>query len=170
MKIAISYFYKMAALRFESLSWQLSNKGYLKCTFTCSCGSRTIQKHVLVHYISTGEFSENVDHIDGDTLNNEPNNLRSSTKSQNSCNRKPPQQTNLELRMFVGLLQKMWLSMRIKSGQKYTATSQESNDRVTPLFKRLESVWYTVAIRLCCADCEVSKGVRTVWVPPHPEV
>ena len=98
MKIAISYFYKMAALRFESLSWQLSNKGYLKCTFTCSCGSRTIQKHVLVHYISTGEFSENVDHIDGDTLNNEPNNLRSSTKSQNSCNRKTPTTNKLGIK------------------------------------------------------------------------
>lgn len=64
----------------------------------------------------------------------------------------------------------MQLSMQTKFVQKYTATSQESNDRVTPLFKRLVSVWYTVAIRLCCADCEVSKGVRTVWVPPHPEV
>lgn len=42
----------------------------------------------------------------------------------------------------------MQLSMQTKFVQKYTATSQESNDRVTPLFKRLASVWYTVAIRL----------------------
>ena len=62
----------------------------------------------------------------------------------------------------------MRLSMRIKSGQKYTATSQESNDRVTPLFKRLESVWHSVAIHLSCADCEVSKwNLIPIQVSPH---
>ena len=131
MKIAISYFYKMAALRFESLNWQLSNKGYLRCTFTCSEGSRTIQKHVLVHYMNTGEFSENVDHIDGNTLNNESSNLRSSTKSQNSCNRKTPTTNKLGIKNVCWFAAKrLWRVSVVKDKKRHVKYFKELEDAV----------------------------------------
>lgn len=44
--------------------------------------------HRLIFLYHNGYLPENIDHIDGNPLNNKIENLRAATKSQNNCNRK----------------------------------------------------------------------------------
>ena len=49
---------------------------------------RVFYVHRVIFAMANGYFPEEVDHIDGDTLNNRPENLRPATRSQNAMNRK----------------------------------------------------------------------------------
>lgn len=46
-------------------------------------------EHRLVHLMFTGEWPEQVDHVNGIPYDNRPDNLRSATHAQNCMNRKP---------------------------------------------------------------------------------
>lgn len=50
---------------------------------------RQYGEHRLVHLMFTGEWPEQVDHINGIPHDNRPENLRSATHAQNCMNRKP---------------------------------------------------------------------------------
>lgn len=52
------------------------------------CG-RQYGEHRLVHLLFSGEWPEQVDHINGVPWDNRPENLRSATHAQNCMNRKP---------------------------------------------------------------------------------
>jgi len=51
---------------------------------------KTYQIHRLIFMMFNGFFPKNVDHIDGNKLNNRIENLRAATTSQNMCNVKIP--------------------------------------------------------------------------------
>lgn len=62
------------------------NQGYAKCKLRGSKGKIIINmQDVVLPYAKTGEM---VDHIDGDGLNNQDDNLRCATKSQQAINRR----------------------------------------------------------------------------------
>lgn len=85
--VAKKYYYDIAARMFDSIHWS-DNGRYLHTSVTVYGKKYSVCKHVLVHYMHTGELPEAVDHIDGDTYNNEPSNLRSATALQNKQSRR----------------------------------------------------------------------------------
>lgn len=50
---------------------------------------KSFGEHRLIHLLFTGEWPEQVDHINGIRSDNRPENLRSATHAQNCMNRKP---------------------------------------------------------------------------------
>ena len=56
--------------------------GYLQCSFN----NKQYRVHRIVFALTHGYLPKTVDHIDGDVLNNRPDNLREVTDSQNSMN------------------------------------------------------------------------------------
>lgn len=61
-------------------NWYLHTYGYVSATINC--------KKVLMHRLLMGNPSLDVDHINGDRLDNRRENLRLATRSQNLANRK----------------------------------------------------------------------------------
>ena len=58
--------------------------------------------------------------------------------------------------------------MDLIEADKITKFNTENLLIVVSLFKRLASVWHSVAIHLSCADCEVSKwNLIPIQVSPH---
>jgi hypothetical protein len=64
----------------------VNNKGYR----TCSFNGKRMKVHRAVYQMFKGEIPEGlqIDHINGDRLDNSPENLRAVTPQQNSWNRK----------------------------------------------------------------------------------
>lgn len=60
----------------------VSNRGYLRTGF----GGKIYLNHRLIFLMHHGWCPAAIDHIDGNPLNNRPDNLRPATKSQNACN------------------------------------------------------------------------------------
>jgi len=61
----------------------IDDKGY-KCT---TISGKIYKTHRLIFLYHYGYLPKFIDHIDGDILNNNIENLRSATKSENACNR-----------------------------------------------------------------------------------
>lgn len=59
-----------------------SHDGYMKVTLD----GRAYYHHQIIFLIYNGYIPEIIDHIDGNTRNNNPENLRAATKSNNACN------------------------------------------------------------------------------------
>ena len=70
------------------------NQRYYKFRFWSSRGQRRIFYHHAVWAWHHGRFPTQLDHIDGDTLNNRIGNLREVTQSENNCNMINPWKTN----------------------------------------------------------------------------
>lgn len=52
-------------------------------------GGRSFGEHRLVHMMFSGDWPDQVDHVNGNRSDNRPENLRSATHAQNCMNRKP---------------------------------------------------------------------------------
>lgn len=75
--------------RLSKYKWyadKIGSKWYAKRTIIKDCGKRT---SMYLHREILGVGVGNVDHIDGNGLNNRRNNLREATKRQNNMNRRP---------------------------------------------------------------------------------
>jgi hypothetical protein len=70
-------------IKVNQYKWQLSNQGYAK---SVTRGSHSTRKYLLMHRFIT-DFGEEIDHINGDKLDNRRENLRQVTSSMNSWNR-----------------------------------------------------------------------------------
>ena len=73
----------------------ISKKGYLKIAITIDKKYCVFQAHRLIWYITTGvdPMDKQIDHIDGNPLNNKISNLRLATNAENQRN-KPANQNN----------------------------------------------------------------------------
>lgn len=80
----------------------INDEDYKKCWYhtwfiaTSSTGSKSVRSRIdgrnsvlLARYILNDFISENIDHKDGDFLNNQRENLRPATHAQNAQNRRP---------------------------------------------------------------------------------
>lgn len=75
--------------------------------------------HRVIFFLENGFLPEQVDHIDGDTSNNDPKNLRAATHSQNMINRKT-QENNTSGNRGVDFMKrtKKWRAQIHKDGRK----------------------------------------------------
>lgn len=75
---------------FESVSgfrWYVKPDRYTKYAYTKTKGGILSRKTIYMHRLIVGESDLQVDHIDGNGLNNTRSNLRLCTNSQNNANR-----------------------------------------------------------------------------------
>jgi hypothetical protein len=61
--------------------WSVTSRGY-------ACRN-SMGKLVLMHRVIMGDSNMDIDHVDGDRLNNQKSNLRFATRSQNMANSRP---------------------------------------------------------------------------------
>lgn len=85
IKLSREYLYSLVGLR--EVLWKPDRKGYLHSCIKLGGKTFTAYLHILNFYLKEGYVPERVDHEDGNILNNEPDNLRAATASQNACNR-----------------------------------------------------------------------------------
>ena len=80
--------YKMDSRTKKGVGFDSISQGYMKFYHRHEKGGRrfSILTHRMVYYLHYGELPEIVDHLDRDTGNNHPSNLRSATHSQNCMN------------------------------------------------------------------------------------
>ena len=88
--------------------------------------------HRIIFYFANGYLPAQVDHKDGDTKNNNPNNLRAATHSQNMINRKPHCNNKSG---FTGIdwmpRQRQWRAQIHKGGKKiYLGMRKNISDAV----------------------------------------
>lgn len=76
-----------AAKRFDQINWTCSGR-YAKTALYLGGKHYSVCRHVLVYYMDTGKIVDKVDHIDGNTFNDVPSNLREATQLQNCHNRR----------------------------------------------------------------------------------
>ncbi|EDD0902697.1 hypothetical protein GAV44_23385 [Salmonella enterica subsp. enterica serovar Newport] len=91
-----------------------TKRGYYSYTFK----GRTFLVHRLIYWLHKSDWPEFVDHINGDRSDNRIDNLRPSTKSQNSANSKV---RDSNLSGFTGVC---------KQGNKYTAQINYEGQRL----------------------------------------
>jgi hypothetical protein len=99
--------------------------------------------HRIIFYFSYGYLPKTVDHIDGDTTNNHPINLRDVTNSQNMINRKH-QSNNKSGHTGVDWMprQKQWRAQIHKEGRKiYLGMSKDLQEAVN-LRKDAEEIYH----------------------------
>lgn len=94
----------------------LDNRGYLALSFRPEGEkkSRIYKLHRLIYWLEKGEWPPVVDHIDGNTLNNDINNLRASTTAQNVYNRNKIKRKSLS--KFIGV--RKWTSGKFAASIK----------------------------------------------------
>ena len=93
----------------------INQKGY----FTVRVFGKKRLNHRLIYLMHHGNLPKEVDHIDGNTLNNDINNLRESTHSENICNSK------LRVDSKTGVKNVSWN----KRSQKYSVKLNVSGKR-----------------------------------------
>lgn len=71
----------------EPLGYEVGRSGYVGVGFRGEDGNRKYYIHRLVYWLNTGEWPEEIDHLDGDKANNHISNLRPATRKQNSQNK-----------------------------------------------------------------------------------
>lgn len=88
--------------------------------------------HRVVFFFAYGYLPEIIDHIDGDTKNNNPNNLRAVTPSQNMINRKLQKNNNSGHRGIDWMpRQKQYRAQIHKDGKKiYLGMRKDINEAI----------------------------------------
>jgi hypothetical protein len=69
-------------------AWFTDKDGYARTNLTTPRGRKCVKMHRFIMGLQNGAPGQ-VDHIDGNRLNNRRTNLRLCTQSQNNCNRGP---------------------------------------------------------------------------------
>lgn len=72
----------------SAISWTVNGEGYYCANIKVGSKWFGIFRHILNFYIGCGWLPDVVDHIDGIPGNDEPENLRAATRSQNQHNSK----------------------------------------------------------------------------------
>jgi hypothetical protein len=86
-----------------------------------SIGGRAYRAHRLAWFYMTGQWPEEIDHIDGDGLNNSWANLRTATRSQNMANARKQKNNSTGYKGVTFNRRTRKFTAKIKSGsrQKY---------------------------------------------------
>lgn len=81
---------------------------------------KNILAHRAVFLLDRGYVPSKVDHIDGDRLNNHPNNLRAATSSQNGANRKPHKGARSRYKgVFWRPVEQKWVAVVVRNGRRH---------------------------------------------------
>ena len=96
--------------------------------------------HRLVFFLANGYVPEFVDHIDTDTTNNSPENLRESTKSQNQCNHSIRKDNTLGIKGLCydkRRAENPWFGQVGKFGKVYSTKRVSKKEEAILLLKEL---------------------------------
>ena len=125
MAVKLSNTYVYGVLKNRTIVWKLDKDGYYYSTIKLMKRAYTAYKHVYVFFNAHGYIPERVDHKDGNILNNDLDNLRAVTASENNWNRKLNSNSTTGIKgvtvrngKFVGQVQ--------ANGRKYSAGSYNS--------------------------------------------
>ena len=115
----------------KCLTFKVGSSGYYTASFSYFGKQHFVLEHVLIVFKRDGILYDNVDHIDGDILNNSPDNLRGCSFSENSQNRKVPS-TNSSGEKNVHFVpnKSLWRVSIVAFGKRYVKHFKRFEDAV----------------------------------------
>lgn len=118
-----------------------TNKTYV--VRTLSAGESSIKKVVKLHRFLLGfPIGVQVDHIDGNTLNNQRKNLRTCTPSQNMSNRARSDNRSSSLYKGVGKRRGMFCCLISIEGRQVWVGQSESEETVAAMYNKAAIRYY----------------------------
>lgn len=106
---------------FNMFTWRLSKGKYITASLPLFFGERSIHLHGLVMYgvFKHRQTKRQIDHIDGNGLNNTYSNLRFVTSAQNHMNMRSKRGTSRFKGVYWCKQTNKWKGQLIKDGRKY---------------------------------------------------
>lgn len=122
---------KAISIKIGDAAGSLQNNGYL----STKINNKMYLNHRLIFLMHKGFLPEILDHIDGNPLNNDINNLRPATKNQNQHNRKINKNNTTGFKgvVFDKKLGKFYCRICIDGKRKaigYYSTAKEASDAI----------------------------------------
>lgn len=124
-------------LKILKYKWHIDGRGYVMRNRLTKDDGSPIQLHRLILNPSQ---DKQVDHINGDRLDNRRDNLRVCSKSQNMCNRGPQKNNTSGFKgIYYDKFAEKWRAKANFNGKVYSIARSKSKDKVIRAYNRLIS-------------------------------